>query len=250
MKKILHIITHLGFGGASDNTLLTVESLSREKYQVDLVTGQDYTDWDDRGESGADAFFRLPDLRRDPHPVADVRVLGQLTSLIKAGGYDVVHTHNAKAGIMGRIAAKRAGVPVILHTYHLLSWQDAQVLDGSPWQRAVSGVKGLFYFQLERYAASLSNALVCVCEHNKQEAIAQNLAAPDKFTTIYSGIDLARFQITIDRAEKCRSLGLDPDQPHCGHDWSPLAAKGSTRLCPSGQTGTRTQPACPVHHGG
>src|SRR5215210_4583369 len=62
--KVLQLITHLGFGGASDNTLLTVEQLSRAHYEVHLAAGQDYMDWVEQGRQRADAFFLFPDLHR------------------------------------------------------------------------------------------------------------------------------------------------------------------------------------------
>jgi glycosyltransferase involved in cell wall biosynthesis len=214
--KVLQLITHLGFGGASDNTLLTVERLSRAHYEVHLAAGQDHMDWAEHGRRCADAFFLFPDLHRDPHPVADVRVLNQLTTFIKEQNYDIVHTHNATAGIIGRIAARRARAPIVMHTMHLLSWQDATPTDASPWQKAIAAGKRQLYLRLERYAASLSDALIMVCESNRQAAIAARLAPPDKISTIYSGIDQARFQVKVERAQKCRDLGLDPDQPIVG----------------------------------
>jgi glycosyltransferase involved in cell wall biosynthesis len=214
--KVLQLITHLGFGGASDNTLLTVERLSRAHYEVHLAAGQDYMDWVERGRKCADAFFLFPVLRRDPHPVADIRALNQLTAFIKEHNYDIVHTHNATAGVVGRIAARRARVPIIIHTMHLLSWQDANPVHASPWQKAIAAAKRQFYLQLERYAASLSDALIMVCESNRREAIAANLAPPEKITTIYSGIDQTRFKVNVERAEKCRSLGLDSSRPIVG----------------------------------
>ena len=214
--KVLQLITHLGFGGASDNTLLTVEQLSRANYEVHLAAGQDHMDWAEQGRECADTFFLLPDLRRDPHPAADLRMLKQLTRLIKEHNYDIVHTHNAKAGIIGRMAARRAQVPIIIHSMHLLSWQDASSLQDSPWQKAAAAAKRQLYLQLERYAASLSDALIMVCESNRQEAIAAHLAPPEKISTIYSGIDQSRLKVNVERAKKCRALGLDPSRPIVG----------------------------------
>ena len=214
--KVLQLITHLGFGGASDNTLLTVEQLSRAHYEVHLAAGQDHMDWVEQGRARADAFFLFPDLHRDPRPVADIRVLKQLTAFIKEHNYDIVHTHNATAGILGRIAARRAGVPIIIHSMHLLSWQDAMPAGASPWQRAAAAAQRQLYLQFERYAASLSDALIMVCESNRQEAIAAGLAPPEKISTIYSGIDQSRFKVNVKRAEKCRDLGLDPNRPIVG----------------------------------
>jgi glycosyltransferase involved in cell wall biosynthesis len=214
--KVLQLITHLGFGGASDNTLLTVERLSRANYEVHLAAGQDYMDWVDRGQACADAFFLFPDLRRDPHPKADIRVLRQLSAFIREHNYDIVHTHNAKAGVLGRIAARRARTPIILHTMHLLSWQDMDAGGEKLWHAASAAAKRQLYLQLERYAASISDAVAVVCESNRQEAINAGLAPPEKIHTIYSGIDLGRLEVQIERAQKCADLGLAADRPIVG----------------------------------
>jgi glycosyltransferase involved in cell wall biosynthesis len=80
----------------------------------------------------------------------------------------------------------------------------------------LSSSKKWFYILLERYAASLSDALITVSELNRQEAMNIKLAPPEKFRTIYSGIDLNRFKVDVDRIEQCRSLGLSPDLPIIG----------------------------------
>lgn len=214
--KVLQLITHLGFGGASDNTLLTAEHLSRASYEVHIAAGQDYMDWVERGRSSADALFLFPDMRRSPHPLADIRVLRQLERFIREQGYDIVHTHNAKAGVVGRIAARRAGAPIVLHSMHLLSWQDAHAQADGLAKRAQAAAQQRIYLRLERYAAKLSDALIMVCESNRQEAIAAGLAPAEKISTIYSGIEFDRFQRPVDRAAKCRELGLAPDRPIVG----------------------------------
>ena len=214
--KILHLITHLGIGGAQDNTLLTVKGHDRKRYEVHLAAGQDYTDWKTRGLAYADTFSLFPDLHRSGQPQADLRALNQLTSFFRTHKYDIVHTHSAKAGTLGRIAARRAKVPIIIHTFHSFGWQVTQTAHTRPTQLAVSSLKKWFYILLERYAASISDALITVSELNKQEAINMNLAPPEKFTTIYSGIDLNHFKVNVDRINQCRSLGLSPNQPIIG----------------------------------
>lgn len=214
--KVLHLITHLGIGGAQDNTLLTVKGHSRDRYEVHLAAGQDYTDWVAQGQAYADAFFLFPDLRRSVQPQTDIRTLNQITRFLKEHKYHIVHTHSAKAGTLGRIAAHRAKVPITIHTYHSFGWQVARTANARPWQTYKSSLKEWIYIQVERYAASLSDALITVSELNKQEAININLAPPEKFTTIYSGIDLNRFKVNVERIEKCHSLGLSPKQPIIG----------------------------------
>ncbi len=203
--RALHLITHLGIGGAQDNTLLTVKGISRKRYAVHLAAGLDNTDWEERGRECSDAFFSFPDLHVPVHPLDDVQTLSQITDLVKAHNYHIVHTHSSKAGIIGRLAARRADVPIVVHTIH-----------GFPWHDYMSSVKRWFYILLERYAASISDALITVSELNKREAITLGLASADKFTTIYSGIDLDNFETSVDRRQKCQELGLDADKPIVG----------------------------------
>ena len=214
--KVLHLITHLGIGGAQDNTLLTVKGHSRERYEVHLAAGQDYTDWETRGQDYADAFFRFPDLCRSVQPQTDIQALNQITDFLKEQQYHIVHTHSAKAGTLGRIAARRAKVPITIHTFHSFGWQVARTTHTRPWQAYISSLKKWSYILIERYAASLSDGLITVSELNKQEAIDINLAPSEKFTTIYSGIDLDRFKVKVNRIEKCRHLGLNPGRPIIG----------------------------------
>lgn len=214
--KILHLITHLGFGGAQDNTLLTVRGHSRERYEVHLAAGQDHTDWEARGRDYADSFFQLPDLCRSVQPLNDRRALGQITDFLVQQKYDIVHTHSSKAGTLGCMAARRAKVPIIVHTIHGFGWKVALPSGANPLQSSISIMKKRSYFMIERYVASLCDGLITVSELNKQEAVNLKLAPPEKFTTIYSGIDLNRFNVNSDRSEVCHSLGLSPSQPIVG----------------------------------
>ena len=220
--KVLHIITHLGVGGGLDNTLLTVKGLSRDQYEVHLAAGEleadeHYSDWTTRAEEYADTLIHIPDLCRPVDLKRDISALRHMIKFIKNEKYKIIHTHYAKAGLLGRIAAKRAGVPIIVHTYHTFSWKVAHDFHLSGWRKALSSLKSKFYVALERYAASLCNALITVCELNKKEALNRKIAGPEKIKTIYSGIDFNRFQVhSIDRVGLCKKLGLNQRLPVVG----------------------------------
>jgi glycosyltransferase involved in cell wall biosynthesis len=221
--KVLHLITHLGVGGGLDNTLLTVKGISRDQFEVHLAAGdlessERYSDWTTRSKEYSDALFHFPNLRRPIDFKRDLSVLRQLTKFIRNQKYEIVHTHYAKAGLLGRIAAKRAGVPIIVHTYHTFSWKVAHAHHLSAWKNYISNLKERFYIIIERYAASLCNALITVCELNKKEAITHNIAPSEKINTIYSGIDLDRFQVpSIDKEKLCQRFGLNPHYPIIGN---------------------------------
>lgn len=220
--KILHLITHLGFGGGLDNTLLTVRDHSRDRFEVHLAAGtvepgEDYSDWSERAREYADVLFIIPDLHRSVHLLNDLRAVRQIADLIRKEDYRIIHTHTTKAGILGRIAARRSGVPVVIHTYHAFAWQVAYVSQVSTWRHYLAGLKERLYVAVERYGASLSDALITVADMNKQEVITRKVAPPEKLSTIYSGIDLDRFRAkTHDRNELCRQFGLDPARPIVG----------------------------------
>lgn len=220
--KVLHLITHLGNGGALDNTLLTVKEHSRERYRVHLAAGaleagSYYSDWRERAEDCADELFIFPELQRPVSLWRDRLALNRLETFMREQGYQIVHTHCAKAGLLGRIAARRAGVPIVLHTFHAFGWQVAHSFHNSSLQNRIAAVKKRIYVKAESYAASLSDALITVADMNKQEAISLNIAPQEKFTTIYSGVDFEHFtNYSIDRNKVYHKLGLDSKLPVVG----------------------------------
>src|SRR4051794_15851633 len=129
--RVLHIITRLIVGGAQENTLLTCEGLAAmPEYDVTLVSGIDRGpegDLLDRARESVNLVL-VPELRRSVNPMTDVRALWKLYRLIRRGRYHIVHTHSSKAGVLGRIAAKLAGTPLIVHTLHSLVFHEYQ-----PW---------------------------------------------------------------------------------------------------------------------
>jgi glycosyltransferase involved in cell wall biosynthesis len=219
--KVLHVITHLGVGGALDNTLLTVERLPRDRYQVDLAAGylpidEKYSSWEERSRACADELYFFPELQRAVRPLRDLNACRRLSAFMRRQRYQIVHTHCAKAGVIGRIAAHRAGVPIIVHTCHAFGSQIMRGPKRSAIEAPAAAVKEHAFTLLERLAGRLSHRIVTVCEENKRQAIRQRLAAPDDIVTIYSGIDLRQFDVRIDRRRTCEVLQLDPRRPHVG----------------------------------
>lgn len=204
-QNILHLITHLGIGGAQDNTLITVRDLDRERYEVHLVAGTDETAWVERGRSWSDQLHLIPSLRHAINPVSDLRSLGALVALLRREQFAIVHTHSSKAGVLGRAAARLAGVPIVVHTVHGFAWTPAML----PLHRHA-------YQQLERWLARWSDQIITVAETNRRDLVDLGIAPAAKMTTIYSGIDQTPFAAQVDRVATCRSLGLQPDAPIVG----------------------------------
>jgi glycosyltransferase involved in cell wall biosynthesis len=114
-------------------------------------------------------------MQRAINPVGDLLALVRLFRLMRRGGFDVVHTHSSKAGFIGRLAARMARVPRIIHTAHTFPFQ----MDSPPLLRFI-------YVQLERFAARFTDRLVCVCP--SQKPIAETLIDPARVVVIENGI--------------------------------------------------------------
>jgi len=128
--KVIHIITRLDMGGSAQNTLLTVFSHDRQRYSVSLIKGSTHESAmteaetqlvEDRlaeaGKHGIEVID-LPSLVRRISPFNDIKAFFSIYCLLGRSKPDIVHTHTSKAGILGRLAAWMARVPIIIHTPH------------------------------------------------------------------------------------------------------------------------------------
>lgn len=204
--RVLHLITHLGVGGAQDYMLHAVQGLDRARYVVDIAAGTDELEWEDRARAAARVFHPIPALRRPLKPAEDARALRQLVALMRRERYDVVHTHSSKAGALGRLAAALAGVPAIVHTVHGFAW----------FQYHMPPRTQRFYKAVEAVSALYSSRVLTVCESNARDLVRGRLVPARKITTIYNGIDSTLLETTVDRVGKCCELGLDPARPIVG----------------------------------
>ena len=195
--KILHIITHLPIGGAQDNTLITLEKLDKKRFDVSLMCGPG-GEWVDRALSikGIRMIF-IKELIRKIHFIYDLIVLAKIYTIIREEKFIIVHTHSSKPGFAGRIAAKLAGVPVVLHTIH-----------GFPFHDFMHPVVRKFFILIERGLSKFSDRLITVSLLNREKAIHLKLAQPEKFINIYSGISFEKFQKSVDHREKKKELGI------------------------------------------
>jgi glycosyltransferase involved in cell wall biosynthesis len=155
--KIFHVITKLELGGAQKVILLSLDRLSRQRYDLTLVTGPEGLLVDAASRISGLRCVWIPSLVREVHPFKDFRTLFALWRLFRRERPDIVHTHSSKAGILGRWAAWLAGVPVIFHTVHGFGFND--------FQRPV--VRD-FYIWLERVTARITTKLVLVSYANAE----------------------------------------------------------------------------------
>ncbi len=195
--RVLQMVTNLPVGGAQEHTLITIEKLDRKLFEVSLLCAPD-GQWLERAQNIADLnLIFVNQLTRNIHLVNDLIAFIKIYQAIKKVKYDIVHTNSSKPGVLGRIAAKLAGVPVIVHTIH-----------GFPFHDFMSPVWRNFLILIERFLSSISDKLITVSTLNLEKALRLRLAERCKFHNIYSGIDFAKFDIKIDPEQKKRELGI------------------------------------------
>jgi glycosyltransferase involved in cell wall biosynthesis len=230
-KKILHIITRLDMGGSAQNTLQTCKKLSG-KYETILVHGLSYesrmTDLERRIiEAGVEEVkaqgvkvIPLPSMVRSIRPVKDFRALFFLAWLIFKEKPDIVHTHSSKAGILGRLAAKIAGVPYIVHTPH-----------GHVFYGHFGILASKIFLWVERIFSKFTDRMVALTDGERNDYIKLSVCPPQRVFKIHSGVDLEQFmQPNGNRVEKKRSLGLDQNGTVIGFVGWLLPIKGPAYL--------------------
>ena len=181
---------------ASPYMLPFLEALVRKGHAVEAacrVTGSDGL----LRERGV-AVHDLPFTRRLT-PAADARAYGRLRGLIRQGGYDLVHTHTPKDGVLGRRAAWKAGVPAVVHTCNGFYFSDAS-----------SGLKRRAVLRAERYAARRCHHLVFVNGEDLALAVREGITRPGRVSYIPDGVDEDRFRPGDDPGLR-EELGIPPD---------------------------------------
>jgi glycosyltransferase involved in cell wall biosynthesis len=142
----------------------------------------------------------VPELVRPVHPWNDFIALRRLENLLRTQRPDLVHTHSGKAGILGRLAARRAGVPVVIHHIH-----------GPSFGAFQSAPANWIFTAAEKYAARATDHFFCSAAAMTKLYLAAGIGEPSMYTRIFSGFCLAPFlQSTNDPALR-RQLGLAED---------------------------------------
>jgi len=221
--RVLHIITRMIVGGAQENTLLSVEGLdAMAEYEVTLISGID------KGKEGellsrareTTNLITVPEMGRSINPFADVVAFWKLYRLIKKGRYHIVHTHSSKAGVLGRLAAWLAGTPIIVHTLHSLVFHDYQ-----PW------LVNRAWWLAKKICAPVTDFYISVSEVIVKKAIAAGIAEPERFRTIYSGMELDWFlNANFDSDAVKREFGIPLDSPVVGKIARLFELKGHDQL--------------------
>src|SRR5258708_6771962 len=199
--KVAHVITRLELGGAQQNTLYCCANHDRKKYEVILISGMGgYLDKEAEKIADCKTYF-LPELKHPISPWWDLRAYFKIVSILEKERVDLVHTHSSKAGILGRWAAKKAGVPHIVHTVHGWGFHEKQFF-----------LTRWFYLFLEKATAVITGTLITVSEDNRKEGLAFDIGREAQYRVIHSGIDPWKYQLSflaVRRARtKLRTRGL------------------------------------------
>lgn len=190
MPKILRIINRFNLGGPTYNVSYLTRYLAPE-FETMLVGGmKDETE--DTSEFIAQNLdlkpVIIPEMRRAIDPKMDVAAYRKLRELIREFKPDIVHTHASKAGTLGRLAARKEKVPVIVHTFH-----------GHVFHSYFGKAKTLFYKAIERRLARSSTRIIAISEKQKHElAVEHRIAPANKIEVIPLGFDLSRFRENMD----------------------------------------------------
>jgi glycosyltransferase involved in cell wall biosynthesis len=202
--RVAHIITRMIIGGAQENTLYNCEDLIRLfGDDVLLITGPALGPEGDllqQGRGGGVPIRLIPSLRRAIDPRCDASSYFALKRAIREFQPEVVHTHSAKAGFLGRLAASALRIPAIVHTVHGAPFH--------PYQNAAA--RSLFRW-CEWYAARHCHTMISVADAMTDLMVNARVAAREKFTTIYSGMDVEPFLQADSEREQIRAqLGYQP----------------------------------------
>ena len=198
--KIVHIITRLILGGAQENTLITCKLLARRGHDVTLVTGPALGPEGELFNQAQGQHYKvvvIDGLRRAINPFNDTVSYFQIKKLLRKLRPDVVHTHSAKAGILGRFAGYSLkgewaeNLPAVVHTIHGLAFH--------PYQ---SAALNKFYVAVEKSAARRTDFFISVADAMTAQATAAGIGRPEQYVTAYSAIEEDDFLAPISQQRR------------------------------------------------
>jgi glycosyltransferase involved in cell wall biosynthesis len=179
---IAHVITRLLRAGSEENTVATCLSQARDGHDVLLVHG---AEWSPTLTARCGSSIKLIEVRDLVHNIdlrRDIMAIRTLCSLFRETNPDIVHTHQSKAGIVGRVAARLAHVPAIVHSVHILPFVN------------VGPVEKATYVVVERAVARFTTAFINVSEGTRQTCLDYRIGRPEQHFVAHSGMEISRFQ--------------------------------------------------------
>ena len=206
--KICHVITRMIVGGAQENTLFTLRGHLEHGHEAKLVTGRTVGPEGNllqRIKVPNLEVIHTPHLRREVSPIHDGMAVYSLCNTFRKGNFDIVHTHSSKAGVIARIAAKKARVPVIVHTVHGPSFHAHQA-----WWTNYA------FIAAERFVTKLCDRNYAVADAMVDLYVKHKIGTADQYKTIYSGMELAPYLACKRDVALAKKLGLNTGAPVVG----------------------------------
>ena len=208
--KVLRIIARLNIGGPAIHTILLTQKLNHDRYTSILVKGiEDQCEGDMNylaRRKGVDPIV-VSELSRTISWRDDLRAFWKIYRLIETERPDIVHTHTAKAGAIGRIAARAAGVPLIIHTFH-----------GHVFHSYFSRWQTRMFILVERFLATFTDRIITVSEKQRREILSYGIGNPNKVITVPLGLELkpalncerytGTFRKQFQIPEECSTVGI------------------------------------------
>lgn len=197
MLKICHIITTFyDTAGSSQRTLLEVNYQISIGYTVHLIVGKDASnDLIKECISKGIKVFQIDSLLKYINVKAEIKALLTIVKILKEQKYDLVHTHLAKGGILGRVAAKITGINVIIHTVH-----------GPSFPGSKKWFQRFLFLYLEKIVGRFTDAMIFVGKEIKDDYVQKKVITPDRAYVIYTGRDFSRYDEAITMSSRNREI--------------------------------------------
>ena len=200
--RVLHVITRLSLGGSAENTVASMVALAAAGYGGSLAVGaaaSDAASLDDAQRRGI-TLIDVPTLGREVGP-RDAVALVQLLAVVRRERPAIVHTHTSKAGFVGRLAARLARVPAVIHQPH-----------GHIFYGYYGPARTAFYVALERLAARWTDRIITLTERGAAEHLARRIGHAAQYRTVPSGVPTAELRAQAPgRAAARAALGVPPE---------------------------------------
>jgi glycosyltransferase involved in cell wall biosynthesis len=193
--KVLHTITRFDQGGSAQATFLTLLGLKKQNFEPALLTGLPLeSQMKDKElkvtenniqqlKSENIKVIQSPFLVRRINIIKDFEALIDMWRIVKKYNPLIVHTHSSKAGFLGRLAAKLAGVPILVHSPH-----------GHVFVGYFGPIKTKIFIILERLASRITDKIVALTQREKEAHVRLRIGSEDTFVVIHSGVELNKFQ--------------------------------------------------------
>jgi glycosyltransferase involved in cell wall biosynthesis len=204
--RILRVITRLNVGGPALHAALLATRLDPDRFETLLVAGAESpTEGSmlDLGRLGEGINLgRVPALGREISLVDDARALTAIWKMAREFRPDIVHTHLAKAGTIGRVAARMSGAPVVIHTYH-----------GTVFSGYFGRAKSNAVVAIERGLARLTTRLIAITSSQRRELLRLGIGDLQKVVEIPLGLELSQYIAPLDQGEARTQLALPLERP-------------------------------------